>query len=207
MGLPGFGADLDQKGAVQRARSEGLTQACRVVDMGGHAAEAARQGQEVRRQDIHPDPFDAVGIHIAPDLLVAGVVPQQDHHRQAFLHRGGQLGDGEHDAAVADQRHHRQVGPRQLGTECRRQAVAEGAVAGRGVEVAARSRLRDQMITGIDRCGGVADQNRLRQMLGQGGVEGHEIGKGRIVGQVERGQGGCRACRTVARCCHRKVLE
>ena len=129
------------------------------------AAEALADHLEVRREDVDADRVDLARDHVGLDLAIAVVVPQQHDHRRLRLARGGQLLDGELQAAIADQAHHRPLRRRQLRADRRRQRIAERAVAGRRAEPGARRRRGIGDHAGIDRLRRIADQHRARQAV------------------------------------------
>ena len=91
----------------------------------GAAAEAARDGQEIRRVDVDADLRDAALGHVFLDLAIAAVVPDEDGHREFQLDRRRQLTDGELQAAVADQRDHRPLRWASLAPSAGRRGIAE----------------------------------------------------------------------------------
>ena len=103
----------------------------------GFDAERAGQSDEIDRRvvELHADEF--VGLLGKPAqhhqaLLqdaIAGVVEDHPDDRQPVTRRGPESLDRVHCAAVADQRHHRPVGQRQLGADRGRQSPADAAAA------------------------------------------------------------------------------
>ena len=84
--------DLDQRSA--RAPVGLRNCSCRWRQLSaryGAAAEAARDGQEIRRVDVDADLRDAALGHVLLDLAIAAVVPEQDRHREFQLDRSRQL--------------------------------------------------------------------------------------------------------------------
>src|SRR5262249_7978636 len=87
------------------------------------AAEAACDGEEIRSIDVDADLRNAAFGHVFLDLPVAAVVPHEDGYGEPELDGGGQLGDRELQAAVADERDDRPLALRQLGAERRGQGI------------------------------------------------------------------------------------
>ena len=85
---------------------QGLAESGFAVDIDAGAAEGFGQLEEVGRLWINPDFGNAALDHAVANHRVAVVVPNDDRDCQAFLDRGGEFVDGEHETAVADQRDH-----------------------------------------------------------------------------------------------------
>ena len=141
--LTSIRAGASRASACSRAscRSSGLSAAMR------EHAEAVGEADEVRVDQVARDHAVAVELALhAPDVAVGAVVEHDRHDGDAVLHGGRELLDVVHEAAVAVERDHRALGPRDLGAERGRIAVAERAL------VAARQVLARAVRPGT-RCG------------------------------------------------------
>ena len=137
-------------------------------------------------------------VEVAGHVAVGAVVEDHRDHVDAVSRGGGELLGVEEEAAVAGDRHHRPVGPRDLGPERDRVGVAEVARVGRR-EV--RTRLvdrpeRPRVVADLghardqDRVLGCARAERLDDRgVGLHGVLGRRPGPQRLVLRLARGPG------------------
>ncbi|MNP59918.1 hypothetical protein D3C76_1549540 [compost metagenome] len=114
--------------AVAQVRLQ-LGQALRLVH---RATERAPEGREVGVARQHADGLDIQAKHVVTNLPQRIVVPQQHHQRAVqFLDSGCQFLRGVEETAIADQHQARALRRTELGANPGRQAVTQGAVAGR----------------------------------------------------------------------------
>lgn len=162
---------LDNRWTVRRDAAQQFAQVLEVTRAFSGVAEAAGDGEGVWDINIDPKRSDLTPPHVALDLVIVVVVPQQHDDADPGLRHADQFRQDKLQAAVAYQADHRASRLTEFGADDGGQAITEGVVAGGGVKLAARLVKIDQVATAVNGLGRAVDGVGVQPLGGDRGEQ------------------------------------
>ena len=166
--IVGIFIDLYQRGALRTACGlYGLLQVCAAVWLYKITLHCLGDEGEIGRSDADADLRQTLVGHIAADLAIALVVPQQHNQRQPQFTRAHQFRQAELHAAIASDAHHG-MRLRQSRTDGGGQGIAQSAITCGRIKPSAWARGGIDMVATVNRLGGVAHHHRIGHAVAYG---------------------------------------